>query len=108
MNRLIFIIGGIFFLCLRAGGSVTVTENTSSRLVFRWDLPSFDTASIRDSTGKLETMLGFKGENISLGSAGEPVIPGRSVYVGIPLSGVIRVSFNAGQIQTLRLHHPLL
>ena len=108
MNRLIFIIVGIFFLCLRAGGSVTVTENTSSRLVFRWDLSSFDTASIRDSTGKLETMLGFKGENISLGSAGEPVIPGRSVYVGIPLSGAIRVSFNAGQIQTLRLHHPLL
>ena len=52
-------------------------------------------------------MLGFYGANIALGSAGEPVIPGHSVYVGIPLSGAIRVSFLPGQIQTLRLHHPL-
>ncbi len=89
-----------------AQGSVTVIENTPSRLVFKWELPRFDSTTIKDF-GKLATWLGFKGENIALGSAGEPVVPGHAVYVGIPSSGTIRVSFNAEQVQTVRLKHPL-
>ncbi len=106
MNRLVPIMAGIFLVCMTTAASVSVLENSSSRLVFRWNLPSFDTASIKVS-GKFVTVLGFNDANISLGSAGEPVLPGHSVYIGIPLSGTIRVSFHAGQVQTFKLYNPL-
>jgi hypothetical protein len=106
MNRSISIVAGVLFLCLSAKASVTVIENTPSRLVFRWELPKFDSISTKDS-GKYVTRLGFRDENIALGSAGEPVVPGHSVYVGIPVSGTVGVTFSADRIQTIRLKHAL-
>ena len=106
MNRFFSIIAGVLIFGLTAEGSVTVVENTSSRLVFKWELPRFDSVSLKDS-GKFATLLSFKGQNFVLGSAGEPMVPGNSVYVGIPSSGTIQVSFNADRVQTIRLKYPL-
>ena len=66
----------------------------------------FDTTTLLDS-GKLSTVVSFAGENIALGAVGEPLIPGMSLYAGIPAAGMVRVSFSPGATHTLTLHHPL-
>jgi hypothetical protein len=99
----------MFLFFVTAGSlaaSVRVIESSSSRLVFRWELGSFDTLSFNDSGG-LVTGLAFSGSNITLGSEGQPVIPGVSVYVGVPVSGAIRVNFVPGSVSTITLNHPL-
>jgi hypothetical protein len=98
------ICASIAFLPLQA--SVRITENTSSRLTFTWELGAFDTVTLSDS-GSYVTSLSFDGENIMLGDYGEAAIPAHSVYAGMPLTGNVRVSFTPGSSRTIRLAHPL-
>jgi hypothetical protein len=86
--------------------SVKIIESTQSRLVFRWELGSFDTVSILDS-GKAAIRLNCSGTNMVLGAEGKTAIPGISFYAGIPLSGNIRVNFTPGQTTAITLNHPL-
>jgi hypothetical protein len=89
-----------------AFSSVRITENSPARLRFHWEMGKIDTATLLDS-GKLSTAIDFSNDNFSLGSIGEPVIPGYSFFAGIPSSGAVRVSFTAGPTRRLALSHPL-
>ena len=100
LTALVLLLSGSLF------ASVRVLENSPTRLTFRWDMGGFDTTTQLDS-GKLSTVVSFTGENIALGEMGEPVIPGMSLYAGIPAAGTVRVSFSPGATHTLTLHHPL-
>jgi hypothetical protein len=102
INKAIYLL----MLCGSVSASVRIIENSTTRLVFQWELGSIDTVSISDS-GKLSTSLAFGGENIMLGADGEPAIPGFSVFAGMPLSGNVRVIFVPGPTRTLNLHHAL-
>jgi len=86
----------LLLFCSPLAASVRIIESSASRLVFRWELGTFDTASLR-----------FSGANIILGSVGEPAIPGFSVYAGVPASGSVRVHFAPGTFRTITLNHPL-
>jgi hypothetical protein len=106
MNNFGHLISFVFLMSSPLWASVHIIENSASRLTFRWELGGFDTTSQQDS-GTLATLLTFAGENIALGAAGEPVLPGYSLYAGIPSAGSVRVSFTPGATQTIVLHHPL-
>ncbi|MGA2506603.1 MAG: C25 family cysteine peptidase [Chitinispirillaceae bacterium] len=96
MKKSQYLIVGLLLMACPLAASVRVIQNTTSRLVFRWELGSFDTAT-----------LTFSGANVILGSVGKPAIPGFSVYAGIPVSGQVRVHFVPGTFRTITLRHPL-
>ncbi|MBN2187838.1 MAG: hypothetical protein JW699_00180 [Chitinispirillaceae bacterium] len=86
--------------------SIRIVESTASRLVFRWEIESFDTAAVCDS-GTSSTGLRCRGQNMVLGKEGDPALPGISLYAGIPLSGSVRVNFIPGPSEIFSLRYPL-
>jgi hypothetical protein len=93
-------------LLLPLQASIRITENTSSRLTFTWELGAFDTVTVSDS-GRYVTTLSFDDANTVLGDYGEAAIPAHSVYAGMPLTGAVRVSFTPGPSRIVQLSHPL-
>ncbi|MBN2038317.1 MAG: hypothetical protein JW768_16370 [Chitinispirillaceae bacterium] len=106
MKKILKSISAAVLISFPAAASVTILENTPSQLRFAWNLGSLDTVSLLDSAQFVTTVL-FDGANSVLGDFGEPVIPGYSVYAGIPLAGRAVVSFTPGPVRNVDLAHPL-
>jgi hypothetical protein len=106
MKKIIQIVVLTLFSLVPLSASVTVIENSASRLKFKWEIGSFDTITVVDS-GRSFSTISFSGENMMLGDYGEAAIPGYSVYAGMPLTGSVRVDFSPGSVQAIHLDHPL-
>jgi hypothetical protein len=85
--------------------SIRLLESSNSRCSFRWELEKADTVSCKEDS-EIVTQLSFSGQNIVLGEAGEPALPAFSVFIGVPFSGEVRVTFTPGATRTLILEHP--
>lgn len=106
MKNIGYFVAGMQLLCSSLFASITMVENTATRLTFKWEMGKFDTVSVKDS-GKTVTSLSFPDNNIAMGLEGEPVVPGVSVFAGMPLSGNVIVHFSPGPVRTILLSNPL-
>jgi hypothetical protein len=106
MNKKTLLIVYLLLGTSSLSASIRIVESTASRLVFRWEIGSFDTVAVCDS-GKSSTGLRCSGQNMVLGNEGEPAVPGISFYAGIPLSGNVRVNFIPGPSEVFSLRYPL-
>lgn len=89
-------------LCATAGAQITIIESTPQKLRFTWECSNLDTTSfLRDGT-RMQS-LHFTGSNTALGEDGDPVIPGKSLFVGVPLEGNVTVSFQPSETKQIHL-----
>lgn len=92
--------------CASAGAQITIIESTPQKLRFTWECSNVDTTSfLRD--GIRVQNLNFTGSTMSLGEDGDPIIPGKSFFVGVPLEGNVAVSFQPSETKQIQLSNPL-
>jgi hypothetical protein len=100
---LILAFAGSFFPLF---SSIKVTQNTPQRIVFTWEPDGFDTCTLIDS-GRFASNISFGSENTVLAGEGGEVLPGQSLYAGVPSSGDVGITFTPGQVRTVHLGFPL-
>jgi len=83
--------------------AIRIIENTSKKFTFEW---TTDNLRIVQGTGA-PASVSFAGENVDLGDNGEPVVPGYSMYVGVPRQGSVSVRFVATGTHEEQLKRPL-
>ncbi len=85
---------------------VQVSESSTSRYVFSWNLENYQITASQNSEQHSEIF--FPGANTVLGEEGEAVIPGYSMLLGVPPEGEIRVNFSSETVKTVSLEKGLL
>ncbi|MBD3315543.1 MAG: hypothetical protein GF344_07125, partial [Chitinivibrionales bacterium] len=96
----------VVLFCGKTFSAVSVTENSASRFAFDFQLEKLSVDKISSPDGDYVDLL-FADANTDIGETGEPVIPGRSVHVGVPPKGEVRVRFLPQVTKTIVLDAPL-
>ena len=91
----------VFFVCQSLFAGIQITENTTSRLSFIWDM---DSLTVIDST-PTGAIIAFGNQNVDLGDSGEPALPGYTFYAGVPPQGNITVQWTPLSTKIITLSH---
>jgi hypothetical protein len=81
---------------------IKVLESTQSLVRLAWEIEGVDTAILR-SGEQQSVMMSFKGQNTAVGSSGDVMLPGYSLFTGIPPTGEIEVSVTAERVSSMQL-----
>ncbi|MFP4013611.1 MAG: C25 family cysteine peptidase, partial [Chitinispirillaceae bacterium] len=74
--------------------------------MLQWHLDDYDTLSVDNSSGT-RTLLSFDQSNVTVGESGAALLPGFSMFAGIPSGGNVRASIVAEEVAALRIANPL-
>jgi hypothetical protein len=101
-NKSCFFIFYILLFPVSSFTQIKVIESTQSMVRLIWEIGGIDTA-ILGSGEQQSVMLSFKGQNTVVGSIGDVLLPGYSLFTGIPPAGEVEVSVVAEQVSSMKL-----
>jgi len=96
----------LFVSAVSVVASVTITESTTRRLSFTFEMTGFSITTLRKAGGDF-SQLSFSSANTVLPGGGTVAFPALSLYAGVPQTGNVSAYVVSHSVKRVALDHPL-